>query len=157
MRALYCRLNITHEFEKDFFTGIYDSPKLTMAMVMTYILCTFCMVGIGYVIWFERSGQAGHFRTLVNQLSTFNLDQVILYIHTKILFFAQQPKKVVIKFWSFLSYLILQLSKFLMIHSSELRRNSLMKCFKLQNFSDFHYIFPLINDLVSVNIDQDIN
>ena len=98
MRALYCRLNITHEFQKDFFTGIYDSPKLTMAMVMTYILCTFCMVGIGYVIWFERSGQAGHFRTLVNQLSTFNLDQVILYIHTKILFFAQQPKKVVIKF-----------------------------------------------------------
>ena len=77
MRALYCRLNITHEFEKDFFTGIYDSPKLTMAMVITYILCTFCMVGIGYVIWFERSGQAGHFRTLVNQLSTFNLDQVI--------------------------------------------------------------------------------
>ena len=44
-----------------------------------------------------------------------------------------------------------------MINSSELRRNSLMKCFKLQNFSDFHYIFPLINDLVYVNIDQDIN
>ena len=74
--ALYCSLNITHEFENDFFTGIYDSPKLTIAMILTYILCTFCMVGIGYVIWFERSGQAGHFRTLVNQLSTFNLDQV---------------------------------------------------------------------------------
>ena len=76
MAALDFSLNITHEFENDFFTGIYDSPKLTIAMVLTYILCTVCMAGIGYVIWFERSGQAGHFRTLVNQLSTFNLDQV---------------------------------------------------------------------------------
>ena len=28
------------------------------------------------VIWFERSGHAGHYRTLVNQLVSFNLEQV---------------------------------------------------------------------------------
>ena len=28
------------------------------------------------MIWFERSGHAGHYRTLVNQLVSFNLEQV---------------------------------------------------------------------------------
>ena len=61
---------------QDFFDGIYQSPYIKLAMSLTYGVAIICMIGLGFVLWFERSGQAGQYRTLVNQLSSFNLDQV---------------------------------------------------------------------------------
>ena len=61
---------------QDYFAGIYQSPYIKLAMTLTYSVAVICMIGLGFVLWFERSGQAGHYRTLVNQLSSFNLDQV---------------------------------------------------------------------------------
>ena len=41
------------------------------------------------MIWFERSGHAGHYRTLVNQLVSFNLEQVDTRLNTILRFFVQ--------------------------------------------------------------------
>ena len=62
--------------DQDFFAGLYESPYFKLSMTLTYGVALICMVGLGFVLWFERSGQAGQYRTLVNQLSSFNLDQV---------------------------------------------------------------------------------
>ena len=62
---------------QDFFAGLYESPYIKLSMTLTYGVALICMVGLGFVLWFERSGQAGQYRTLVNQLSSFNLDQVL--------------------------------------------------------------------------------
>ena len=73
----FFKLNaVNASLSSDFFAGLYQSPEFKAAMVLTYMVCIFCMVGLGLVIWFERTGMAGNYRTLVNQLSTFNLDQV---------------------------------------------------------------------------------
>ena len=69
----FCTLDYESQ---DFFAGIYQSPYIKLAMTLTYGVAVMCMIGLGLVLWFERSGQAGHYRTLVNQLSSFNLDQV---------------------------------------------------------------------------------
>ena len=62
--------------EKDAFAGVYENLYLKLAFVFSYILVVICGLLLGFVIWFERSGQAGHFRTMVNQLTTFMFDQV---------------------------------------------------------------------------------
>ena len=62
--------------DQDFFAGIYQRPYMRLSIILTYALAVLSMVGLGFVLWFERSGQAGHYRTLVNQLISFNLDQV---------------------------------------------------------------------------------
>ena len=65
-----------HHIDDDHFSGLYNDP-LTKC---TFVLCLFlgfCSVpGMILVIWFERSGQAGHFRTMINQLTSATLDQV---------------------------------------------------------------------------------
>ena len=70
---IFCTLD---DETQDFFDGIYQSPYIKLAMTLTYGVAVICMIGLGLVLWFERSGQAGQYRTLVNQLSSFNLDQV---------------------------------------------------------------------------------
>ena len=42
----------------------------------TYSFGTLGILGLLLIAHFERSGNAGQFRTLVNQLVSFNLDQV---------------------------------------------------------------------------------
>ena len=72
-KITFCTLD---DETQDFFDGIYQSPYIKLAMTLTYGVAIICMIGLGFVLWFERSGQAGQYRTLVNQLSSFNLDQV---------------------------------------------------------------------------------
>ena len=73
----FCTLEEEEESkDHDFFAGLYQSPYIKLSMTLTYGVAIVCMVGLGFVLWFERSGQAGQFRTLINQLSSFNLDQV---------------------------------------------------------------------------------
>ena len=63
--------------KKDAFAGVYTSSFFRLAFVISYGLATICVTPLVFVIWFERSGQAGPHRTLVNQLASFNIDQVI--------------------------------------------------------------------------------
>ena len=60
----------------DKYAEVYDSKYVRFAFAMTYLVCIVCVPLVAFVIWFERSGQAGSFRTMVNQLASFNLDQV---------------------------------------------------------------------------------
>ena len=71
--------------EEDFFAGIYENQTVSWLMGITYFLGLFGCIALRFVIWFERSGQAGNYRTLVNQLVSFNLEQVRL-IHIFFLF-----------------------------------------------------------------------
>ena len=47
-------------------------------MFLVYILGLLNCVSLSFISWFERSGQAGPFRTLRNRLVSFNVDQLIL-------------------------------------------------------------------------------
>ena len=62
--------------KEDFFEGLYNNSNMQLIIILTYCLIVLVLIDLGFVLWFERSGQAGHYRTLVNQLSSFNLDQV---------------------------------------------------------------------------------
>ena len=64
------------EEEENAFPGLYESPQIRSAMVLTYMVSFLGLSGLGFILWFERSGQAGHYRTLLNQLISFNIDQV---------------------------------------------------------------------------------
>ena len=64
------------ELQQDQFYGLYEAPLVKIICVSGSLLGYFCLPFIGLVIWFERSGRAGHFRTLINQLISFSLDQV---------------------------------------------------------------------------------
>ena len=61
----------------DDFEGVYDkSLSLNWFMLALFVLGLCTCPGLLYVSWFERSGQAGPFRTILNQLVSFNMDQV---------------------------------------------------------------------------------
>ena len=60
----------------NFFDGAYEGIEIKFSFIISYLLGLLGSFGLVLVIWFERSGQAGHFRTLVNQLVSFELDQV---------------------------------------------------------------------------------
>ena len=62
--------------EVDFFAGIYESQIVLWSIGITYFLGLIGCIALRFIIWFERSGQAGNFRTLVNQLVSYNLEQV---------------------------------------------------------------------------------
>ena len=63
----------------------------------TYSFGTLGILGLLLITHFERSGNAGQFRTLVNQLVSFNLDQVFKILPEKsklkdtIFFFKTPP------------------------------------------------------------------
>ena len=64
------------EDEENAFPGLYESPLIRSAMFMTYMVTLLGLSGLGFILWFERSGQAGQYRTVINQLISFNIDQV---------------------------------------------------------------------------------
>ena len=63
--------------DKDVFSEIYSNPFINLTMIFFYLLGLVACVGLRMVIWFERSGQAGPYRTLVNQLVTHRIEQTI--------------------------------------------------------------------------------
>ena len=61
---------------KDFFEDLYSSTSLNVLDTFAYVFGLFGGGTVLFVSWYERTGQAGPYRTLVNQLASFNLDQV---------------------------------------------------------------------------------
>ena len=63
------------------FQGLYKRPDIRTAMFMTYMVTLCGISGLAFIHWFERSGQAGHYRTVINQLGNQRLS-VISSEHT---------------------------------------------------------------------------
>lgn len=85
-------MNTTFEFSKaemwplpaevatvDRFAGIFENPWIKYSMLILYLFGILGCAGLKFIVWFERSGQAGHYRTLVNQLNSYNLDHMVIY------------------------------------------------------------------------------
>ena len=61
----------------DDFSGVYANEYLNWGMSALYLSgLTSCSVLV-MASWYERSGQAGPFRTLLNRIATLNIEQVI--------------------------------------------------------------------------------
>lgn len=69
--------NVTsYEPDKDIFEGVFSLWYVNWSMVLLYILGLISCALLVIVSWFEKSGQAGPFRTLANQLVSCQLDHV---------------------------------------------------------------------------------
>ena len=62
--------------KQDFFHGVFESTSMKFLVLGTYGFGTLGIIGLLTIVHFERSGNAGQFRTLVNQLVSFILCQV---------------------------------------------------------------------------------
>lgn len=62
--------------QKDFFENVYSDPMVNSCMIAVYIFGFLGCAGLILVLWFERSGLAGPYRSLVNQLVSQNIIQV---------------------------------------------------------------------------------
>ena len=62
--------------QKDFFENVYSDPILNKCMIAVYLFGFIGCAGLILVLWFERSGLAGPYRTLVNQLASQNIVKV---------------------------------------------------------------------------------
>ena len=60
----------------DYFEGAYSESLLKWVMFSMYLSGAIPVVGLGFLIWFERSGQAGPYRTLINRLVSYNIEMV---------------------------------------------------------------------------------
>ena len=67
-----------HQENLDDFRGIFAFKVFNWLMFAIYLLGYLCCFALALVIWFEYSGRAGPFRTLVNQLFSEILIQVSL-------------------------------------------------------------------------------
>ena len=72
--------NLEIQTDYDFFKNIYSNPLLNYSMVLIYTLGFIGVSGLILVVWFERSGQAGPYRTLINRLVSYNINQVCIKI-----------------------------------------------------------------------------
>lgn len=62
--------------QEDPFKQLFDDQYQNLALISLYILGLVSCLGLCLVSWYEKSGQAGSYRTLVNQLVSMRLDQV---------------------------------------------------------------------------------
>lgn len=65
MEAYFFPRNITlssKSEETDFFAGIFAIPLINWLAIFSYLIGYIGISGIAMVIWFERSGKAGHHR-----------------------------------------------------------------------------------------------
>ena len=69
--------SLTGVFEEDYYKQAYASPCMNWCMFTTYLLGLVGCGGLALVSWFERSGQAGPYRSLINRLVSHNMDQVM--------------------------------------------------------------------------------
>ena len=65
--------NLTSNVVEDKFYGIYERIDIKFLSLLTYCFGTLGILGILLVVKFERSGNAGQFRTLLNQLTSFKV------------------------------------------------------------------------------------
>ena len=64
---------------EDFFAKTFEDSFINLVAASIYLLGCIGVCAMVFVIWYERSGRAGPYRTLVNQVVTFNLEQLIIY------------------------------------------------------------------------------
>ena len=62
--------------QTDFFENVYSDPMVNGCMIAVYIFGFLGCAGLILVLWFERSGLAGPYRSVVNQLVSQNIVQV---------------------------------------------------------------------------------
>ena len=67
---------VVKELNKDHFEGVFSNTTVNLLTLITYPIGLVCCFALLMVSWFEKSGQAGPYRTLANQLISSNLDQV---------------------------------------------------------------------------------
>ena len=70
--------NFVKSSPKDDFVDLYSNNFVNLALLSIYIMGFLPYSAIAFISWFERSGQAGPFRTLQNRLLSFTVDQVFL-------------------------------------------------------------------------------
>ena len=66
--------------DEDFFEGIFEDWTIKSLMIIFHLISLGSVGGLMLILWFERSGRAGQYRTLVNQLASFNIEQVSVKI-----------------------------------------------------------------------------
>ena len=60
----------------DFFEDGFSSPWLKFSMVLAHLVNLLSNGGLCFVVWYEVTGRAGPYRTLVNKLVSFPIIQV---------------------------------------------------------------------------------
>ena len=60
----------------DFFEDGFSSPWLKFSMVLAHLVNLLSNGGLCFVVWYEVTGRAGPYRTLVNKLVSFLIIQV---------------------------------------------------------------------------------
>ena len=68
---------------EDFFAGVYSDKIAVVSMVIMYFIGLVGIMCIVFIIWIERSGQAGPYRTLINQLVSHNHQAVSNFTFVK--------------------------------------------------------------------------
>ncbi len=87
MSELYLQMHSNHNFtldnrwtlldaNQDAFEGIFQDTTLKILTTVFYISGLFPCIGIAFVVWFEKSGKLGRYRTLVNRMASNHLAQV---------------------------------------------------------------------------------
>ena len=61
---------------KDAFEDVFENKYLCLGMAGLYLVGISSCGMLVLASWFERSGQAGPYRTLLNRLGTLNVEQV---------------------------------------------------------------------------------
>lgn len=69
------------DYQQDYFEETYEDPIIKLIWVLSFILALICGIALRILLWYESSGQAGQFRTMVNQLVSINL-RLVLEIFT---------------------------------------------------------------------------
>ena len=68
-----------NQTQEDFYHGVYSNWYLNTFTLCCYFFGLAGAAKLFFVTWFERSGEAGPYRTLVNQLASVNLDQASIH------------------------------------------------------------------------------
>ena len=69
-------INISHHRVDDYFNEVFSIPIINWTAILIWLLGLVSCVFLKIVSWFEKTGQAGPFRTLVNRLFSCIIDQV---------------------------------------------------------------------------------
>ena len=80
MELRWTSQNLTKEdlppISEDYFKEVYMNPWINRTAIGFYFVGLVGIAGLALVAWFERSGQAGPYRTLINQIVSFNVESV---------------------------------------------------------------------------------
>lgn len=66
------------EIYQDFFDEVYKEPWIKAIVIVSYLCSLFGLSGLALLVSFERSGLAGQYRTLVDQLTSLNIGFLLM-------------------------------------------------------------------------------